>query len=178
MLDLPEEPVIINEVKEVAEATVSTEKVTESYVVTDDVQMPICTVDFKNVNIEAINANVEVGPGTYHNSYYGSSWIMHFPGESYIKINTTIEHVDNTKKYVLDLNHLSSVVEHSMDSPISIFVNGQSVVNGHNPNNAGYVHQEFEVSSFLVEGNNSIEIRFDNGARTNYWIQSLAIVQH
>jgi hypothetical protein len=162
MMDVSNQPILNTEPENIqAEIAIVTAKDTgiESFLVGEDSPMPICTVDFKNSNIEALNASVEVGPGTFYNDYYGNSWIMHFPGQSFIKFSTTIEHLDSTKKYLLDLIHLSSIVDGSlMDSPISIYVNGKSVVCGHNPHNPNYVH-------------------FDEGAQTNYWIQSLSIIQ-
>lgn len=179
MIDIPNQPIVNTEVEN-QEVAVVTAKDTEntSFVVQESSQMPICTVDFKNPEIEALNATVQTGPCTYFNSYYKHSWIMHLPGGSFIKIDTTIENLDSTKKYLLDLFHLSSVVNGSLkDAPISIFVNGKAVVSGHNPNAVNYIHEQFDVTEFLVDGNNSIEIRFDDGAQTNYWIQSLAILQ-
>ena len=180
MIDLPNEPIVNTELENQEEvAIVATKDIAEeTFVVQADVPMPICTVDFKNSEFEALNAAVQVGPGTFFNSYYGSSWIMHFPGQSFVKVDTTIEHLDSTKKYSLDLFHLSSIVNGELkDAPISIYVNGKALVNGHNPNNENYIHEQFDVSEYVVEGSNSIELRFDDGAQTNYWIQSLAIVQ-
>jgi hypothetical protein len=181
MLDMPNQSIVTTDVNNQNEEVVivnTQDKAAKSYVVEQDVQMPMCTVDFSKKRISALNAEVEVGPGTYYNSYYGQSWLMHCPGESYISITTELENVDSTKTYMLDLNHLSSIVSnHFMDARISIYVNGKEVVTGHNPNHCGYFHEQFDVSQFVITGQNLVEIRFDQGAQTNYWIQSLAIVQ-
>ena len=34
-----------------------------------------------------------------------------------------------------------------------------------------------DVSAFVVDGSNTIELRFNDDAQTNYLIQSLAIIQ-
>lgn len=180
MMDISNQPIVNTESENQEEVVIlSAQKpVDESFVVQANTQMPVCTVDFKNSEIEALNAAVKVGPGTSFNSYYGNSWIMQIPGQSFIQVDTTIEHLDSTKKYLLDLFHRSSIVnEVLMDSPVSIYVNGKVVVSNHNPNNSNYIHQQFDVSAFVVEGSNSIELRFDDSAQTNYWIQSLAILQ-
>jgi len=150
----------------------------DAYEVSAAIHQPVCTVDFKAAEIQMINAQVETGPATYYNSHYGSSWILHWPGRSFLNVRSTLEHRDASKKYYLDLVHLSSVVGGSLsDSPITIIVNGQTVVSGHNPNNGGYVNERFDISDFVATGENIIEIHFDAGARTNYWIQSLAIIE-
>jgi hypothetical protein len=181
MMDLPNQPIVNTEIEnQQADVAVvnARETVAESFVVPTKSSMPICTVDFKNSEIEALNAAVQVGPGTYYNSYYGSCWLMHIPARSFIKVDTTIEHLDSAKKYMLDLFHLSSIVDRKlMDARISIYMNGKAVVSGHNPNDPNYIHQQFDVTEFVVEGSNSIELRFDDGAQTNYWIQSLALLQ-
>jgi hypothetical protein len=182
MIDGSNQPIVKPEIEkqevEVEEVATAVQEMNDSFAVQDNAQMPICTVDFKNANIESLNADVQVGPGTFYNSHYGNSWIMHFPGNSFFKLSVNIEKRNADKKYMLDLFHLSSIVSgHLMDAPISIYVNGKAVITGHNPNNCGYVHQQFEVTQFLVDGANRIEIRFDDGAQTNYWIQSLAILE-
>jgi hypothetical protein len=146
--------------------------------VTEEMQQPLSTVDFRQSEIKSLNAKVETGPLTYYNSYYGSSWIMHLPGRSFIKVSTNIDHLAPSKKVRLDLFHLSSVVGGSLtDSPITIEVNGRTVVTGHNPNNGNYISEQFDITDFVKEGENVVELKFDAGARTNYWIQSFAIVQ-
>ena len=149
-----------------------------AYEVRTAIEQPICTVDFKASEIHSMNAQVETGPGTYYNSHYGSSWVLHWPGHSFIHVRSNLEHRDASKKYYLDLFHLSAVVGGSLtDSPITIVVNKCIVASGHNPNNGGYISERFDISDFVIDGNNSIEIRFDAEARTNYWIQSLAIIE-
>lgn len=180
MMDISNQPIVKTEIEkqEVEVAVAAVQEINDSFFVQDNVQLPICTVDFKNSNIEALNADVQVGPGTYYNSYYGNSWIMHYPGSSFFKLSVNVEHRNLAKKYMLDLFHLSSIVSgHLMDARISIYVNGKALVTGHNPNNCGYIHEQFEVTQLLADGANSIEIRFDDGAQTNYWIQSLAIIE-
>jgi hypothetical protein len=173
-MDLPNQPIANLPETEMHETAQESKP---SYVVADMVQ-PICTVDFSNSPIQSKNARVQTGPGAYYNSYYGNSWIMHYPGSSYFRIETNIDHVDQSKHYLIDMVHLSSIVNGTlMDAPITILVNGQTAVVGHNPNNENYLREIFDITSCVVEGDNLIEIRFDEGAQTNYWIQSLSVVQ-
>lgn len=174
-MDLPNQP-IANQpeaaIHEDAKANVKS-----SYAIAAPAQ-PICTVDFSKSKIKSLNAEVQPGPATFYNSYYGSSWIMHCPGSSYIQLYTNVDSLDATKKYALELVHLSSVCSGTLtDSPITIRVNGNVAVFGHNPNNGNYIRETFDVTPYLTAGENFIEILFDQGARTNYWIQSLAIIQ-
>ena len=155
--------------------------VNSSFQVEEAIHQPICTVDFSTPHIQAMNAEVQTGPSTYYNSYYGKSWILHYPGKSYIQVNTKIENLDSAKKYVLDMVHLSSCSfvdgKYIKFSPITILVNGNVVVFGHNPDLIDYKREQFDVTQYVVEGDNQIEIRFDNGATHNYWIQSFALIE-
>jgi hypothetical protein len=175
-MDISNQPIANLEQEEIVENVQA--RANDSYGLVADAQLPICTIDFKNSEIHSVGAQIETGPGTYYNSYYGSSWIMHYPGRSYIRVNAALEHRDATKKYLLDMFHLSSVVGGNLtDSPITIIVNGNVVVAKHNPNNGNYIREQFDITEHLIDGSNSIEIRFDSEARTNYWIQSLALIQ-
>jgi len=176
MMDLPNVNTDIVNQEEVAIAT--SRASAESFDVNTNSVTLICVVDFKNPTIDATNASVKTGPGTFYNRAYGNSWLMHYPGQSFIRLETNIESFDSTQKYTLDLFHLSSIVNRQlMDARISIYVNGKAVVCGHNPNDPNYIHQQFDVTGFVSPGSNTIELRFDDGAQTNYWIQSLVLSQ-
>lgn len=167
-------------------------KLDSNVVITPNAQQPICTVDFSTPDIQTVGAQLEPvgrisylnqgrwvdgGPTTHYNSYFGNSWVLDWQGESFIRVRTTIEHSDTQKKYLLYLVHCSAT---GGGSPITILVNGYVKTSGHNPNSVNnYTRQRFDISEYLIDGVNTIEIRLDRNrnATSTYWIQSLAIIE-
>ncbi len=133
-------------------------------------------VDFSQRNHIDTNIQVNTGPGVYYNSYYDHSWLMHFNGASFIKAELNVAK-DSTKTYTLDLNHLSSLVNGKPLAKITIEVNDEVVVRGHNPNCGGYIHEQFDITNFLKDGKNEIKIKFDADSRSNYWINHLTVLE-
>ena len=108
----------------------------ELFVIQENSEVLICTIDFNNPEINALNATVEMGPDTSYNLDFGGSWVMDVPGVSFIKVDTTISALDTMKKCLLKLCRLSFLVTDGLlDSPISIFVNGNAVVCDSTPTN-------------------------------------------
>lgn len=134
---------------------------------------PLCTVDFHNPDIRANKAELS-SFGAYYNQYYGNSWLLHHPGQSYLQVATDINK-DPNRSYSLDLVHLSSLVDGQPLAQITIEVNGQVVTTGYNPNNGNYIRDSFDITKYIVDGRNEVRISFDSTSESNYWIQSLAI---
>jgi hypothetical protein len=140
-----------------------------------DAKKELGKADFRNPNINASNMNIS-HQGAFYNSYYGNSWLLHYNGYSQLSANMNIEKSEGMQ-YSLDLVHLSSLVGGQPLSKVTIRVNGQTVVAGHNPNDGNYKFEQFDITRFVKNGNNEIQISLDNNAGSNYWIQSLAVVE-
>ena len=69
-MDLPNQP--IANIPEAAIHEDAKAGINSSYAIAA-VSQPICTVDFSKAKIKSLNADVQAGPSTYYNSYYGSS---------------------------------------------------------------------------------------------------------
>jgi len=134
---------------------------------------PVCTVDFRNPTIHANHAQIE-SEGAFYNRAYGNSWLMHYPGKSYIQVQADFQK-DPSRSYSLDLVHLSSLVDGKPLASITIEVNGHTVIAEYNPNTGDYKRDSFDITKYLVDGKNTVTLKFDNGSESNYWIQSLAI---
>jgi hypothetical protein len=133
-------------------------------------------VDFSQKNHVDTNVLVTTGSGVGYNSYYGQSWLMNFRGASFIQAELNVVK-DPSKTYTLDLNHLSSLVNGKPLSKITIEVNGQVVVAGHNPNNGDYIHEKFDITKFVKDGKNEIKLKLDSDAYSNYWINHLTVLE-
>ena len=78
----------------------------------------------------------------------------------------------------LNVVHLSS--EHAQArnggwSPITISINGKTVVANHSPRSHNYMTESWNVGPLLRKGSNSIKFYFDN-SQSHYWLQSFEIV--
>jgi hypothetical protein len=133
-------------------------------------------VDFSKLNPIDTNMTVRLGRGVFYNSRYGESWVMHYAGRSSIQAVMDIEK-DPSKTYTLDLNHLSSLVNGQPLAKITILVNRQVLVSGHNPNNGGYIHEKFDITKFVKNGHNSMQITLDLDAHSDYWINHLSVLE-
>ncbi len=136
----------------------------------------IAEVDFSNATHVDTNATVKTGPGVYYNKFYGNSWLMHFVGISSIATNVSIEK-DPSKAYTLDLNHLSSLVDGKPGAKITIKVNDKVVKAGYNPNNGNYISEKFDITKYVVNGNNTILLSLDMDGFSNYWINHLSVLE-
>lgn len=118
------------------------------------------------------------GPCVYFNNAYGSSWIMHCPGFSFIEMNFNKEECANGLAD-LSLTHLSSVACGSFYSPVTISVNDVVVASGFSPNSNNYITDTFDLTGLIQEGMNSVKISLDSDAYSNYWIQSIKLnIEH
>jgi hypothetical protein len=135
-------------------------------------------VDFSKSHIHTTsssgNVDVSMGPEVYYNSYYGSSWLMHRPGSSYITVSFDKGiHANGQAK--LSITHLASVVGKTYYAPITIHVNNSTLVSGFSPNFYDYITDNFDMSGLLHDGTNTITLSFDGDAPCNYWIQSVNV---
>lgn len=113
--------------------------------------------------------------GCDNNPHYKGSYRLMQPNKSYIEGTITLEKVP--KQAVLTLKHLSSLASGSRlngQSPISIIINGNTVVKDFDPGSHGYVKDEFSIAKYLREGKNTIRIQYGAGT-THYWIKWLLL---
>lgn len=134
-------------------------------------QTVLAVASFANPQIKAEKCTVRTGPYVGYNQYYGHSWLMHSGGWSYIEIE--FEKPADSEPYVYYLtNHLSSLSSGGGYSPVSLSVNGQEFEHCFNPNWGNWVHDEWNISDYVVDGKNVIRISFCGDAATNYWINA------
>ena len=169
-MDLP------NQDQQVAIVSEAQKKAIPIAVSTAVAQTVLFSVDFTAPQVHALNAQTRTGPAMTYNRDAKNSWMMLCPGVSYLKIQNHLDAVDSAKKYVLEFVHLSEKYQSKMFSPISIVVNGETAVSEHNPDSGTFIMEDFDISKYLKTGDNVIEINFDYGALTNYWIQSLVLL--
>lgn len=136
------------------------------------------TVDLSEQHVKLVkntgDLDVSMGQGVYYNSYYGGSWVMHNPGVSYLEVMFS-RGEDERGCAKLTLNHLSSLVGNKYFSPVTLSVNGKTVASHFAPASFNYITDTFDLSGYLVNGENRLRISFDAGAIGNYWIKSLKV---
>lgn len=142
---------------------------------------PGATALFAKPEIRTARCRVETGPGTMYNKYYGNSWIMHNPDQSFIEVDFDQEtHFEKKRVYdkaELSLVHLTSMAGRSAgSSPIDISVNKVKVQDNYSPPSGNWVSDTFDITDLMEDGRNRIRLDFQSGARTNYWINSLKVV--
>jgi hypothetical protein len=134
-------------------------------------------VDFSKFHLKADaskgKADVTFANGVFFN-IHGSNWVMHIPGESYIKLKFEKDKKSNGAA-TLYLTHTVPYVGRECYAPISILVNDQVVVSGFSPKSYQYMTDAFDITEFLQEGKNTVVLKFDPLAASNYWIKGLQI---
>ncbi len=148
-------------------------------------------VDFSKKKHVDTNVTVKTGYGVVYNEKYGNSWIMHrggegedlsifgivvMPGRDFIETKIAIDK-DPSKTYALELNHLSALCEGKPLAKITIEVNGKVVKAGHKPNSGNYIIEQFDLTEYVINGNNTIKLKFDNDSRSCYWINHLSVLE-
>lgn len=138
---------------------------------------PGCVVDFSKPTIQMGGCKVNTGPGTTYNQYYGNSWLMHYPNNSYIEVKLRqpkqYAGKDIYSKSLLRLTHLMSA-GNPQGSPIDIIVNGNVVAANYNPPSTNWVNGEWNITQWMKDGDNVVLLKFKSGV-TNYWINRLEI---
>jgi hypothetical protein len=134
---------------------------------------------FGRPDILAARCTVKTGPGTTYNQAYGNSWIMNFPGESFIEVNfnepKTFEGKKIWTRANLRLTHLSSTGGGGFLSPINIVVNGSAIKTSYSPPSGNWMEDVFDISAQMKDGDNNVRLEFQRGAQMNYWINSLKV---
>jgi serine/threonine protein kinase len=77
----------------------------------------------------------------------------------------------------LNVTHLSSFVRGLPNdgvSPITISINGNTVVRRHSPPSKGYIDERWRIEQHLRRGSNTIRFYFDNST-SHYWLQKFSI---
>lgn len=78
----------------------------------------------------------------------------------------------------LRVTHLSSYSKNCQNdgwSPVTISVNGNTVVRSHSPSSHGYMEEYWQVEDYLQKGDNTIRFACDNIC-THYWLQKFSII--
>lgn len=148
-------------------------------------------VDFsKNKHVDT-NVTVKTAYYVAYNEKYGNSWVMHnysetegisffgiwvMPGNDFIETKIAIDK-DFSKTYTLVLNHLSALCEGKLLAKITIEVNGKVVKAGHSPNNGNYITEQFDITEYVINGNNAIKLKFDKDSYSSYWINHLSVLE-
>lgn len=140
---------------------------------------PGCTADFSKPQIATAACKVTVGPSTQFNNYYGNSWLMNLPNQSFIEVrfNQPKQYAGKNiySRALLRLVHLTSMLYPNPGfSPIDIIVNGTTIKSDYSPPSGNYLTEEWDITANMKDGDNVIRLNFKN-ARSNYWINKLQV---
>lgn len=128
-----------------------------------------------NVDIQVENGQV-THQGMKYIGGHTNSWAMYEPGNSFFRIDTTF-YKDPSKAYLLNLLHgvaMPGLVKEGSAPKITIRINDQVYKAGHTltqPNNYpfAYFYEEFNITQYLVDGQNSIIIELDADSSAFYY---------
>lgn len=113
--------------------------------------------------------------GVDRNPYYKKSMRFLQDG-AYILASFAVEQMPaNAQLRVVHLSSASASARNGGWSPVTITINGRTVVGDHSPSSHGYMTEAWNVGSLLRQGRNTIKFHFDN-SQTHYWLQSFDIV--
>lgn len=116
--------------------------------------------------------------GVDKNPLYKRAKSMRFLGDgAYMIASFEIKKVPlNAELRVVHLSSLSTNPQKEGWSPITISINGKTVVAEHSPSSHNsYMTESWNVESLLRKGKNSIKFYLDN-SQTPYWLQSFEII--
>jgi len=138
--------------------------------------------DFSGPEIEVENLELLLQDMAYNDNY--GIWRMETPGSSSLVATFNLQAVPDD--LMLSLTHLSSADEDAPNggySPVDIFINGNLFLDNYDvAENHEYSHSyftdEWEISDYLVPGQNQITIELEDDplAYTHYWIHNLSII--
>jgi len=136
----------------------------------------IYSVDFSKpfINITDNIDQVDVGHNTIYNNYYGNSWLLYSPGNSYIEITFT-KTPEVTGIPTLIISHLHSLHNGYGYSPINVYINDKRFLDHYDPMFGYYTDDTFSLGTEIKDGVNKIKITFCKEGYTNYWINKLSI---
>ena len=137
-------------------------------------------VDLTDTVILSPRANVTKDANFQYNSAYPGNWRMVDLG-AYVQADFELDNVPGSANLVID--HLSAASEGCPGggySPVDIIVNGNIVESCYDPaeNHGGthsFVTDNWDISSYLQTGSNSIRIALCDNFCTHYWIRYLYI---
>lgn len=132
---------------------------------------PTPAANFASPTIETSHCNVNTGPRTL---YKGRYWILHGNNQSYFNItfNNSFGGFPALTKSTMKLTHLSSAPG---PSNITIIINGRAYKKSYNPPSHNWVYDSFDISDFITQGSNTIELKLLNSAATNYWLNHFSL---
>lgn len=141
---------------------------------------PGATVLFSSADIRTARCTVATGEGTMYNQHYGNSWIMNYPGKSFIEVNFQQPKAFQGKSIYsrvdLRLTHLSSAGGDGYQSPVNIVVNGTTIKENYSPPSFGWMEDLFDITAQMKDGDNNIRLEFQTEAQMNYWINTLKVI--
>lgn len=85
--------------------------------------------------------------------------------------------IDKFEKIELSLEHLSSYSANARNngySPITILLNGKTVISNYSPINHGFTIEKFDLTNFAKVGKNSLKI-IANKIESHYWLKRFDI---
>ena len=110
-----------------------------------------------------------------NNPYYKQSMRFLRDG-AYITASFLVEQVRaNAQLRVIHLSSASASARNGGWAPITITINGRTVVADHSPALHGYMTEVWNIGTLLQQGRNTIKFHFDN-SQTHYWLQRFEIV--
>lgn len=128
-----------------------------------------------NVDTPPFGHNLDVVT-QFNRSYYNGYYFYILGAGFNLKVTTDLQ-LDSDRTYYLNLDHCSTLVDGIPRAQIDIYVNGQRVLENYNPQNGGnFSQQHMDITKFLQDGENTINIQNRLDARSNYWLSSLSIL--
>jgi len=103
-------------------------------------------------------------------------WSMFLPGSSYIEISFTIDKLSLASVSLYLKHHSPRVYIFPPNSPISITVNGMVIEESFSPKQHEWTIDKWDITDFLVDGENSIQLKFLGGGASVYALSSLKVL--
>jgi hypothetical protein len=135
----------------------------------------LCDVDMRKDKAVAQDCKLRLQGAVkgFYNGYHFHN--LYANGDSSITVDTNLN-IDPSKKYYLNLDHCSTLIDGVPSAEINIIVNGEKVVSRFNPQNGGnFRQQHFDITDYLVSGNNNIVVQLDDNSVSQYWIHTLCV---
>jgi PKD repeat protein len=154
----------------------------ESYGTADITDLEPIWLDFSSQSIATSGFSVYTESMDYNTSY-GYSWRMLNAQNSCLFASFNLSEVPS--EAILTLTHLSSYAVDAPGygySPIDIYVNNNLFLENYDVALAhggshGYETDIWQIEGYLVTGDNTIYIHYGDNPYTQYWIQSLGVLQ-
>ncbi len=138
---------------------------------------PGITINFSDPEIRTAHCSVVTGNASF-NQREGNSWQL-YPTSGFIEISFNQSKTYGGKRVYdranLRMTHATASAG-DMLSPIDITINGQKFKDNYSPPSVNWIHDDFDITDLMNDGDNTIKLRSQSAARALYWIHSLKIV--